>query len=56
MSERSKEGRRDKKKPGIWFLSLPLGLDLKALGTSNRRDRTANLVRFYCTLTGALRR
>lgn len=55
MSERSKEGRRDKKKPGIWFLSLSLELDLKALGTGNHRDHTANLVCFYCTLMGSLR-
>lgn len=55
MSERSKEGRRDKKKPGIWFLSLSLELDLKALGTGNHRDHTANLVCFYCMLMGSLR-
>lgn len=50
MSEGQKRGEEDKKKPGIWFLSLSLEPDLKALGTSNHRDHTANLVCFYCTL------
>ena len=49
MSEGQKRGEEDKKKPGIWFLSLSLEPDLKALGTSNCRDHTAKLFCFHCT-------
>ena len=46
MSEGQKRGEEDKKKPGIWFLSLSLEPDLKALGTSNCRDHTLTLFVF----------